>query len=99
MDYGESIEQALRREVREELNITHFTPQFITFYKFTSARESELVYAYKAVYDGPITPNPIEIDEGRFWTMKEIVDSIGKGIFTPNFEQEFQRLFAGSIQS
>lgn len=93
MDYGESIEKALRREALEELNISQFTPQFITFYKFTSTCESELVYAYKTIYDDPISPDPIEIDEGRFWEMEEIVDSIGKGIFTPNFEQEFQRLF------
>ena len=93
VDYGESIEKALRREAFEEWSMSQFLQLFITLYKFTSTCESKRVYAYKTIYDDPISPDPIEIDEGRFWEMKEIVDSIGKGIFTPNFEQEFQRLF------
>lgn len=32
--------------------------------------------------------NADEIDEGRFWTAGEILNSIGKGVFTPNFENE-----------
>ena len=33
---------------------------------------------------------PEEITEGRFWSADEIDDSVGKGVFTPNFEQEYQ---------
>src|SRR5574344_1137337 len=39
VDLGENIEQALKREVREELGITDFTPEFIKSYVFESARE------------------------------------------------------------
>ena len=33
--------------------------------------------------------NKKEISFGRFWKIKEIKANLGKGIFTPNFEQEF----------
>lgn len=93
IDYGETVEEALRREVREELGITDFAPQFITRYIFESAIEKELVNTFRTTYDGPFTPDPSELDEGRFWPKAEILANMGKGVFTPNFEGEYKRLF------
>ena len=92
IDYGESVEEALFREVREELGVTDFIPRFLLSYIFENDIERELVYTYTACYDGSITPDPEEISEGRFWTIDEIEASLGKGLFTPNFEQEFIRI-------
>lgn len=91
---GENVEQALHREVREELGITDFTPHSIGKYVFESSKEKELVYVHRCTYDGVVTPSQDELDGGRFWTEKEIMKSMGKGVFTPNFEKEYQRYFA-----
>ena len=93
MDYGETPEEALRREVSEELGITDFEPERIGKYVFESARERELVYVNRTTYDGEIHPSEQELDGGRFWTIDEIRDAIGKEKLTPNFESEFQKFF------
>ena len=93
IDYGETPEQALQREVREELDITEFTPEFIGKYVFESQRERELVYVHRTTYDGEIRPSTDELDGGRFWTMQEIREAIGQGVLTPNFESEFKHFF------
>ena len=93
IDYGETVEEALRREVREELGITAFTPQFITRYVFESAIEKELVNTFRTIYNGEIKPDTEELDGGRFWSLEEIKSNLGQNVFTPNFEQEFKRLF------
>ena len=91
VDYGEDICDALHREAREELGIETFTPEFLLRYVFESERERELIHVYRTVYTDDIRPTA-ELDGGRFWTSSEIREAIGKGILTPNFEQEIVRI-------
>lgn len=94
VDLGESVEMALKRETGEELGITDFVPELLTNYVFESTRERELVFVHKTVYDGEIRPSD-ELDGGRFWTVDEIREQLGKGVFTPNFEGEIEQVLAG----
>lgn len=96
VDYGEELLAALHREVREEIGLDLPTlgtdAQFLTSYVFESPRERELVNAFRLVTD--VAPAPsAELDGGRFFPPEEIRQRIGTGFFTPNFEQEYMRLF------
>jgi len=90
VDLGENVERALMREAGEELGIADFTPELVVQYVFESEVERELVFVHKTVYDGEVRPSG-EVDGGRFWPMDELMESMGKGVFTPNFESEFKR--------
>ena len=91
VDYGEDVPTALQREAREELGIETFVPEFLMRYVFESERDRELVHVYRTTYDGEIHPTA-ELDGGRFWTLDEIREAIGKGVLTPNFESEILKL-------
>jgi len=86
---NESVEEALRRETEEELGIKDFSFHFNKKYIWESTRERELVYSFSGTSGEIPEVNPEEIEEGRFWSIKEIKDTLVKGIFTPNFEKEF----------
>jgi isopentenyldiphosphate isomerase/intracellular septation protein A len=87
---GESIEDALSREVREEIGLRNFEPQFILKYVWESSREKELVFSFLTVSEFQPIINMDEIDDGKFWTTDDVRKNIGKEIFTPNFEHEFK---------
>lgn len=96
--YGETPEEALRREVREELGIIQFYPEFLVKYVFDSRRERELVYVNRTVYDGDIHPSAEELSDGKFWSAEEICQSLGRNIFTPNFESEYLRIIRNTSE-
>lgn len=89
IDYGEDVQTALQREVNEELGITNYVPKFLCAYVFESTCEKEFVNVFMTTYDGNINPNVNELASGKFWTPEEVLSNIGKGVFTPNFEQEY----------
>lgn len=94
VDFGETLEEAVRREAREELGLRlRVEPRFMYQYIWKSSRERELVTAFHVVYTGKLTPDHEEVDEGRFWTLEELKQNIGKQVFTEQFEhKEFKFL-------
>lgn len=96
VDFGETIQQALEREAREELgiNISDFDITAVKPYIFQSDRERELVNTFVALADSDINiyPDADEIESGRFWQFAEVDSAISTGLLTPNFEQEYTRI-------
>lgn len=90
---GETPDDALARETREELGLINFVPRFLVKYIWQSSREKELINSYSTISDEMPEINKDEIEEGKFWSLREIEDSFGNEVFTPNFEHEFRMLF------
>ena len=91
IDYGESVDTALCRETQEELGLAGLSVEFLLKYVFESERERELVHVFRATYDGDVRPSD-ELDGGRFWSLDELREAFGKGVLTPNFEQEYLKI-------
>ena len=92
VSYGEMILEAVYREASEELGLLSFNPVYLKSYEFESEVERELVNIFAAVGSFELHPDLDEVDEGRWWDVGDIDASIGKGVFTPNFESEFQMI-------
>ena len=89
---GETLEQALKKEAAEEIGLHNFSAKLITAFKWESEQEAELVYLFVTHDFKNVQKQSDEIDEIRFWTKNQIQKNIATGIFTPNFEYEFELL-------
>ncbi len=85
---GETLEEAVKREMEEELGITACDLKLLYTYIHSNDYESELVYTYSCIYNGKIIFQEDEIDEVRPWSLSEIKENTGKGILSDNFEHE-----------
>ena len=92
VDLGESAWQGMLREAHEELGVQADVACLAYSYLYRSSREYELVTTYVIRYEGAITPDPQEIEEGHFWTAAQIEENLDKDLFTPNFKMEWTML-------
>ncbi len=90
---GETIDEAVHREMEEELGITICEPEIQYTYIHSNPYETELVYTYSCIYEGEIHFDKDEIEEVRLWNIEEIKENTGKGIFSDNFEHEIETYF------
>ena len=92
---AEDIQQALIRETREEIGLDLQQAAFVGRYLWRSKVEKELVFVFAIYHEGTLHPNSEELDGGKTWTFEDIETSIGNGVFTPNFEEEYRRFANG----
>ena len=89
---GETLEQALKKEAFEEIGLVDFSAKLVKTYKWEPEVEAELVYMFVTHDFKNFKVHSDEVEEARFWTKNQIENNLGKGIFTPNFEIEFELL-------
>lgn len=90
VDAGEEFDAAARRELKEELGVEGVELERLYEFKYRSERESEDVRTYRLVYDGEVKPQRFEIEKVREWTVAEVDAAVGTGVFTRNFEQDWE---------
>ena len=92
ISFGEDLESALRREAFEEIGLEHFSAKPLGSYRWDTDIESELVYYFVSYDFQKIRLHGEEVKEGKFWSPAQIEKQLGRDVFTPNFEYEYQLL-------
>jgi isopentenyldiphosphate isomerase len=87
----ETIETALLREAVEEIGVNPEKAVSLGRYLWRSGVENELVFVFALFHEGEITPHPEELDGGKVWSFSELEEARGKGLLTPNLEEEYRR--------
>ncbi len=95
IDYGESPEKAAIRETKEELGLSLTCLNFLGTHIIQTKYECEFTYCYFVITDETVTPDRDEVSDGQFLSMEEIKGNLGKGIFTPNFEADYNLFLSG----
>ena len=101
LNAGETYLAAAYREMSEELGLTGLPLTHLYRSVIRNQVESENVQSYLAITDDAIAYERSEISEVRFWSHEQIDQALGEGVFTPNFEEEWQMFqsFARRYQS
>ena len=90
----ESINNAVKREAKEELMIDIDINKIIPVkkYIFESNIEREYIHSFLYYYDGIIKFQSSEIDAVNYFSKEEIIEMIENNTVTPNFSKEFYLL-------
>jgi len=97
IDLGETPETAALREANEEIGLSLTKIYFIDKYIIETQTERELTYVFFRESNAIPTIDKEEVQDGKFWTIENIKENIGKNIFTPNFELDFDRFLQYGI--
>jgi len=94
VEFGEEIEEALKRECIEEIGLDAEGADFVRTYVWETEVERELVYLYILKTDEIPQPNPDELAGGKYWSMAELENPGYQKQFTPCLQQELEMIIA-----
>jgi isopentenyldiphosphate isomerase len=92
---GEDWMVAALREMHEELGIASIAIKPLYSYIFAGSFESELVFTYRCIHNGPFPFNREEMEEVAFWEIDDIKRALGGGMMSDNFESEIKIFLSG----
>lgn len=97
IDLNETPQQAALREAQEEIGLYNLVIHYLNKYIIETDRERELTYCFYTITDQNPQIDMKEVSDGRFWEISEVQEKLGQGVFTPNFELDFERFLSKGV--
>ncbi len=92
LKYNQGIDDSVRDSIKAEIGDDNIPLQFLLKYVFENEDTKRLVLLYASVIDDDDAFNNLNLIEGKLWTINQIDDNIGEGVFSECFELEFEYL-------
>lgn len=89
--YGDSYEEAAKREMEEEIGIKTKLDKLFDFRK-RAGNDNEVIRAFLGKHDGPFTINKKEVNFVKFFSLDEINIMLKKEKFTSSTIEIFKRI-------
>jgi len=88
---GEAYEEAIRRELNEELGIDRAEPALLFMHRYDRPDNNFLAAIFEVRWEGPVHPQPEEIAWGEFVPERRLTALIGEQAFVPDGLEVFRR--------
>ncbi len=90
--YKHDIDEAVLNSISNEIGDKKIPLQFMLKYVFENDDTRRLILLYVSVIDDSAEFEKLGLVEGKLWTISQIEENMGKGIFSECFELEFEYL-------
>lgn len=97
IDLNETPFVAAQREAKEEIGLSLCDLHYVDKFIIETDIERELTYVFFTESDMQPKVDMDEVSDGKFWSIESIQENLGKGIFTINFELDFDRFLKHGI--
>lgn len=92
MQYKHNIGEAINNTIKKEVKVGSLPVRFILKYVFENDKTKRLIFLYVSIITSEKFFNNLHLENGKLWTINQIDDNIGNGIFSETFELEYEYL-------
>ncbi|HUI33065.1 MAG TPA: hypothetical protein VLY84_05555 [Dysgonamonadaceae bacterium] len=92
MQYNHNIEEAIENAVKQEIKTDSLPVRFLLKYIFENENTKRLIFLYVSIISDENDFRELHLKEGKLWTINQIEDNIGNGVFSECLELEFEYL-------
>lgn len=89
---NETVEQCIERTSLDNYGISDIKPLFLSKHIRCTKEENQFVYLFLICKMDIQSINTTRIENVKWWTISQIQENIGSGIFSSSFESEFEIL-------